>query len=108
MPIDGGWGLLRFETIFQGRKMQTLTDLSNETQLVFSELNEMQKRHVAALIAKILGRGGLTQLVNVTGIDYKTIAHGCSDLENQLADCPAGRIRKPGGGRPSAKKNARH
>jgi hypothetical protein len=108
MPIDGERDLLKFHFVFQGRNMRTLAELSSETQLVFAGLNEMQKRHVAALISKILGHGGQTQLANVTGIDYKTIRHGCSDLENHMSDCPVGRIRKPGGGRPSVKKNAGH
>lgn len=73
--------------------MQTLTELSHEPQLVFAGLHEMQKRHVAALISKLLGHGSQTQLVSITDIDYKTIAHGCRDLENSMADCPIGRIR---------------
>ncbi len=87
--------------------MRKLTNLSNETRLVFSGLNEMQKRRVAALIAKLLGYGGKAQVAAVTGIDFKTISHGCNDLGNNLADCPVGRIRKPGAGRPAKKKNAR-
>jgi hypothetical protein len=86
--------------------MRKLDDLPNETKLVFAGLNERQKRHVAALISLILGHGGQTQLVRVTGIDYKTIRHGCNDIKNNMSDCPEGRIRKPGGGRPASKKNA--
>ena len=88
--------------------MQILEKLSSDTQLVFSGLNEMQTRHVAALISRILEHGGQTQVAQVTGIDLKTIRRGCRDLDDRLAECPKGRIRKPGGGRPSTKKNARH
>lgn len=73
--------------------------------LVFSRLDERQRRWVGGLLADVLGRGGTKQIAAWADLDPKTIRQGRIDLQRQLADYPAdGRVRRPGGGRPPLKK----
>lgn len=59
-------------------------------------LNEKSKRLWAATEANSIGRGGITIVHKATGIDFKTIRKGMSDLTNKKDD---NRIRSLGGGR---------
>lgn len=74
--------------------------------LVMSRLDEQQRRWMAAVEANRLGHGGTRQLQRITGLDINTIRRGRRELDAQLSDCPAGRIRKSGGGRKALKKNS--
>ena len=76
-------------------------------------LDERQRRAFAAAEAKVLGRGGVAQVVAATGVARNTIMAGMVELEgttnefmsaNPLA--PAGATRRSGGGRkPAAQKD---
>ena len=80
-------------------------DLSEQIALVFSRLDERQRRWVGGLLSDLLGRGGTKQVAELAGLDPKTIRQGRIDLKRQLADYPDdGRVRRPGGGRPPLKK----
>jgi hypothetical protein len=68
--------------------------------LLLSRLNEQQRRWYVALEAKKLGRGGATRLAQITGMHVDTIRRGQEELDNELADRPAARVRLLGGGRP--------
>ena len=72
--------------------------------VVFSRLDEQQRRWVAGLLSKASGWGGDTQLARITGLDPKTIKRGREELDNNLKDCPADRVRCVGAGRPWAEK----
>jgi hypothetical protein len=72
--------------------------------LVFSRLDENQRRWFVALEAKRLGHGGDRLLSQITGLDEKTIRRGREELDASLADNPSDRIRRPGGGRPLVEK----
>jgi hypothetical protein len=85
--------------------MSSITELSKETKLFFAELDEKQKRHAAAFLSMLHGHGGQTLVAEVTGMSVRTIRRGCKEFENGLADSPEGRVRRPGAGRPSIKKN---
>lgn len=75
--------------------------------LVFSRLNEQQRRWVAGLLSEVLGRGGTKQVAELAGIDPKTVRQGRMDLEHELREYPdERRVRRPGGGRPSMKKSS--
>lgn len=74
-------------------------------QLHYSMLTEKDRRHYAALESLKLGRGGISYISKILGIDRKTIRQGRKELMGELPDkLPAERQRKPGGGR---KKNGR-
>ena len=75
--------------------------------LVFSRLEENQRRWFVALEAKRLGHGGDRLLSQITGMDEKTIRQGREELDASLADNPPDRIRRPGGGRPLVEKKTR-
>lgn len=72
--------------------------------LVFSRLNENQRRWFVALESKRLGHGGDRLLSQITGMDEKTIRRGRTELDASLVDNPAERIRCVGGGRPPVEK----
>ena len=72
--------------------------------LLFSRLDENQRRWFVALESKRLGYGGDRLLSQITGMDEKTIRLGRAELDASLADNPPDRIRRPGGGRPPVEK----
>lgn len=67
--------------------------------LLVSRLDEQQRRWYVALESKRVGHGGDKLLSQITGMDVETIRQGRRELERDLADRPADRIRQPGGGR---------
>jgi hypothetical protein len=75
-----------------------------QINLVFSQLNEKQRRLVAGLLSNTVGRGGVTLLSRVTGLDRKTVRRGRDELANDLKDCPSDRVRREGAGRPPVEK----
>jgi hypothetical protein len=75
--------------------------------LLLSRLNEQQRRWLVALEAEKVGRGGDRLLSLITGLNVETIRRGRRELDASLLDCPPGRIRRPGAGRPAVKKKIR-
>jgi len=84
--------------------MQDANRWGKQVRLVFGRLDEQQRRLVAGLLSKSVGWGGDTELALVTGLDPKTIRRGRDELDNDLKDCPANRIRRQGAGRPRVEK----
>jgi hypothetical protein len=78
--------------------------LHHQINLLMSRLNEQQRRWLAALESKKAGYGGDTLLAQITGLHVDTIRRGREELDADLHDRPTDRIRKPGAGRPPAKK----
>ena len=76
----------------------------NHLSLVLSELDEKQRRWVAGLLSEVLGRGGISRVAELSGLDPKTIRQGRIDLSQQLSGYPKDRIRRVGAGRPTLKK----
>lgn len=69
-------------------------------QLHYSRLSEKDRRQYAALESLKLGRGGITYISNILGVDRKTILQGRKELTNGLpAPLPQDRQRRVGGGR---------
>ena len=67
-------------------------------------LNELSRRLWAAAEARSLGRGGAAAVVAATGMSSATVYRGLADLEAARTGLlPAGRIRRPGGGRKRAR-----
>jgi len=90
---------------FKDETMPSIKELAKEAKLLFGELNEKQRRHAAAFLAMLYGHGGQTLVAEVTNVNVRTIRRGCKEFENELADSPNDRVRRPGAGRPSIKKN---
>ena len=68
-------------------------------QLYYSRLSEKDRRHYAALESLKLGRGGITYISKVLGVDRGTIIIGRKELAAETFAIPQGKQRKVGGGR---------
>lgn len=68
-------------------------------------LDERQRRCYAGLESLRVGPGGDAKIARLLGVDPHTVARGRRQL--LAGDLAPGRIRKPGGGRPSAEKKHR-
>lgn len=69
-------------------------------QLHYSRLSEKDRRQYAALESLKLGRGGITYISNILGVDRKTILQGRKELTNDIpGPLPQDRQRRVGGGR---------
>ena len=82
-------------------------ELHCQMNLLFSRLDEQQRRWVAALESKKVGHGGDTFVSLIVGLHVDTIRRGRQELDADLANRPTGRVRNPGAGRPSVKKKTR-
>jgi hypothetical protein len=78
--------------------------LHQRLNLLLSRLDEQQRRWLVALESQKVGRGGDRLLSLITGLNVETIRRGRRELDASLQDCPSGRIRRPGAGRPAVKK----
>ncbi len=65
--------------------------------LLLSRLDEQQRRWVAAREAVRLGHGGFQRIAEITGLHPETIRRGRDELEDELRNRPADRVRLPGG-----------
>jgi len=78
---------------------EAIRELENKYQTIAPFLNERSRRIWVASEVKAIGRGGKTILHKATGLDYKTIARGCEEVEMSLEErLDIDRIRKKGGG----------
>lgn len=77
----------------------------HQMNLLVSRLDEQQRRWYVAVESRRVGHGGDKLLSQITGLDVETIRRGRRELEGELADRPPNRVRKKGGGRPSAEKS---
>jgi hypothetical protein len=78
--------------------------LHEQMNLLFQRLDEQQRRWFAAIESKKIGYGGDTLVACITGLHVDTIRRGREELDDQLADRPTDRVRRPGAGRPAVKK----
>lgn len=70
--------------------------------LLFSLLDEQQRRLFAGLESFKLGHGGDRELAQALGLDEETVARGRREL--LAGEVDPNRVRRPGGGRPRAEK----
>jgi hypothetical protein len=90
----------------QGRRSRALDESKAALILLFSLLDERQRRLFAGLESMLLGWGGDRSLAELTGLDVHTIAKGRREL--LAGQVFAEGIRRPGGGRnPVEKKRPR-
>jgi hypothetical protein len=88
----------------QARNDHPEWQLHHQMNLLVSRLDEQQRRWYVAAESRRVGHGGDKLLSQITGLDVETIRRGRRELEGELADRPPNRVRKKGGGRPSAEK----
>lgn len=74
-------------------------DLANRLALMWRHLDERGRRLLAAAEARQLGHGGVTTVNRACGLSRVTITKGMRELDEPPLE--AGRIRRPGAGRPS-------
>ena len=74
-------------------------EIHRQMNLFLSRLDQRQRRWYAALESKRLGHGGDRLLSLITGMNVRTIRTGRRELAASLDEVPAGRVRRPGGGR---------
>jgi hypothetical protein len=67
---------------------------------LFGTLSEKDQRRFAAFEAQQRGHGGIQYVAQVLGCSRRTIQRGMVELEDLPNDPAAGRIRRPGAGRP--------
>jgi hypothetical protein len=78
-----------------------------QTNLVLSRLDEDQRRWYLALESQRMGWGADRLLMEISGVDEKTIRRGREELAASLVNRPTDRVRQPGAGRPPVEKKRR-
>jgi hypothetical protein len=68
-------------------------------RVLFPHLNERQRRLVMGQEARLLGHGGVRAVARAAGVSETTVRAGVFELEAGEDPLPAGRVRRPGGGR---------
>lgn len=77
--------------------MEAITDpLAWKFALVFPHLDERQRRIMAAVEARALGRGGVSAVAKATGMSRSTVTSAVKELGEGLV--VTDRVRRPGGG----------
>jgi transposase len=82
--------------------MDALTGVRYRFAALKKVLDEKSRRLLVAAESKALGPGGISAVSQVTGVSRQVIRQGLEEL-GQAHSHPAGRIRRPGGGRKKAK-----
>jgi len=78
--------------------MATRQALQRKFAQIWPHLDERARRLVAATEARALGYGGVALVSRACGLSRLTVAKGVRELAG--APLPAGRVRRPGAGRP--------
>jgi hypothetical protein len=78
--------------------------IHRQMNLLFSRLDEQQRRWYAAVESARIGHGGDRFVSLVTGLHVDTIRRGREELADSLDSRPADRVRLSGGGRPALEK----
>jgi hypothetical protein len=73
---------------------------------LMASADERMRRLLAGFLAQQQGRGGVSLVARITGVDRNTIARGQRELRRGIPSASP-RIRRPGAGRPRAEKKAR-
>ena len=81
--------------------MEAVAAIKRRFELLAPVLNEQTRRLVAAAEAMAYGHGGGVAVARATGVSRRAIRQGISEL-TAPASLPAGRVRRPGGGRKAA------
>ena len=71
--------------------------MEDRIAMMLPQLNEMQKRLFLASEAIAYGRGGIAEVIRITGVSRNTVKRGINELKSGVMF--DGRVRKSGGGR---------
>jgi hypothetical protein len=89
--------------------MQSDSPIAQRWRLLEGLLTERQRRALAAAEARVLGRGGVAQVIAATGVARNTVAAGMLELDgtaNEFIEesplAPPTATRRSGGGRKTA------
>jgi hypothetical protein len=80
-------------------KNVTVEQIRQRYQRLAGTLDERSRRAVAASEALSVGRGGVTVVVQATGLSHATVELGIKELQGHVEPARRGRIRREGGGR---------
>ena len=80
---------------------EATTQLHQQINQLAAMLNEKDRRQFVGLLARQLGRGGVTIMAEVTGLNRNTIMRGQGEI---AASDFNDRVRTKGGGRPLTEK----
>jgi transposase len=81
-------------------RAQRIAELRTKYEHLSPELDERGRRVWAAVEARSIQWGGVSQVVEATGLAKTTVMRGLADLDRPAGDGPR-RVREPGGGRKS-------
>jgi transposase len=81
--------------------MDRLAEVCQRFRALEPVLDEKSRRMLVAAESKTWGAGGISAISKGTGVSRQVIRQGLRELE-QAPTHPAGRVRRPGGGRKSA------
>jgi hypothetical protein len=84
--------------MFADMRERDLAALEEKVTRLWPHLDERARRLFAASEARELGHGGVSLVSRVCGLSRVTITKGLRELDEP--PLPAGRVRRPGGGRP--------
>ncbi len=87
-------------TPFEEQLLDRFTLLEDDIHFLYENMDERQRRLFAGFLAKLSGSAGERMIAKVTGTSVKTVYRGKIELENRQ-EYPKGRVRLPGGGRPT-------
>jgi len=79
--------------------------LKQKFSVLFTYLDERQRRIAAAVEARCLGHGGITAVAQATGMSRPSIHKGLGELTQRRPGVPLGRSRKTGAGRKPLRKS---
>ena len=75
-----------------------LARMAPQLELLLPELDERSRRLVLGAVARAAGEGGTGTVARAAGASWQTVAGGAAELASGDT-APAGRVRRPGGGR---------
>jgi len=84
------------------RSVDALKEVGRRYAALRDVLDERSRRLVVAAECRTWGAGGVSAVSQATGVSRRVIRQGLREL-NQPPDRPAGRVRRPGGGRKKAR-----
>jgi transposase len=92
MPNIHRWSCMEIDA-------EVLRQVTTRFEVLGPHLNERQRRLALATEARLLGHGGVRAVARAVGVSETTVRAGVFELERGDDPLPAGRIRRPGGGR---------